>query len=116
MKIMFIYSLIFVVIVSGPAQSDVTTNEHTDRIMVYLESEGYEVSGIYRTLLGRVRIMSYGLTTRRDTVVNPNTGEVLMDHKREDYERNQLAIQELKERRLRDDGVARCIGEMGEGY
>lgn len=50
-----------------------------DAFVDQISGEGYSVVSVGRTWLGRVRIESEDETSRRETVFNPLTGELLQD-------------------------------------
>jgi hypothetical protein len=61
---------------AGPAAA----NELTDEVTTALVSQGYEITQMNRTWLGRVRIVAESDEVRREIVINPYTGEVLRDY------------------------------------
>ncbi len=61
---------------AAPARAEIWE----DLVVEALIDQGYEVSMVHRTLLGRVRIVALSETLRREIVINPHTGEVLRDY------------------------------------
>jgi hypothetical protein len=61
---------------AAPARAEIWE----DLVVEALVDQGYEVSMIHRTMLGRVRIVAISETLRREIVLNPHTGEVLRDY------------------------------------
>ena len=51
-----------------------------DRVIAALEEQGYQVTRVRKTWLGRVQIRARAGDLRREIVLNPNTGEVLRDY------------------------------------
>jgi hypothetical protein len=56
-----------------------TASDFAEFYVERIEREGFTVVSINRTLLGRVQIVSEDAQNRRETVLNPLTGELLQD-------------------------------------
>lgn len=51
-----------------------------DIVTASLQAQGFEVTLVHWTLLGRIRIIAVSADIRREIVINPNTGEILRDY------------------------------------
>ena len=72
------YVLILVLAIC-PLTAAAQTQTPQDRIISLLDSQGFEIQKLSRTLLGRVRVISVSEDLRRETVFNPATGHILRD-------------------------------------
>ncbi len=62
------------------APSAVVAQSIESQMISQLTDQGFDDLEITRTLLGRVRIIGYSDTYRRELVFNPATGEILRDY------------------------------------
>ena len=51
-----------------------------DIVISSLQAQGFEVTLVHWTLLGRIRIIAVSADIRREIVINPTTGEILRDY------------------------------------
>lgn len=51
-----------------------------DMVTASLGEQGFEVTLVHWTWLGRIRIIAVSADIRREIVINPNTGEILRDY------------------------------------
>ena len=51
-----------------------------DLVTAALRDQGFEVTLVHWTWLGRIRIIAVSDDIRREIVINPNTGEILRDY------------------------------------
>jgi hypothetical protein len=51
-----------------------------DLVTASLRDQGFEVTLVHWTWLGRIRIIAVSDDIRREIVINPNTGEILRDY------------------------------------
>ena len=51
-----------------------------DLVTAALREQGFEVTLVHWTWLGRIRIIAVSDDIRREIVINPNTGEILRDY------------------------------------
>ena len=51
-----------------------------DQVISQLKRQGYRSIEVYRTLLGRTRILATGRRGRREIILNPSTGAILRDY------------------------------------
>ena len=51
-----------------------------DVVTASLQAQGFEVTLVHWTLLGRIRIIAVNADIRREIVINPTTGEILRDY------------------------------------
>lgn len=51
-----------------------------DLVTASLRGQGFEVTLVHWTWLGRIRIIAVSDDIRREIVINPNTGEILRDY------------------------------------
>ena len=51
-----------------------------DIVTASLHAQGFEITLVHWTLLGRIRIIAVSADIRREIVINPNTGEILRDY------------------------------------
>jgi len=68
--------------IPGPARAE--TDAVVDAAIGFLHAQGYRVTEVERTWLGRVRIEAVRGKHERELVLNPRTGEVLRDFIEED--------------------------------
>jgi len=66
--------------------ADEVHHQSKQQTLTLIEGDGYEFKSFSRTFLGRFRFISYKGTTRRETIINPNSGEVLADYFVENYD------------------------------
>ena len=72
--------LLFTLVLCLPAQARSQT-DYAAPVVTRLEAEGFTVSEIKRTLLGRILIVSRNRNSLREVVLNRHTGEVLRDRR-----------------------------------
>ena len=51
-----------------------------DMVTASLQAQGFEVTMVHWTWLGRIRIIAVSADVRREIVINPTTGEILRDY------------------------------------
>lgn len=51
-----------------------------DIVTASLQAQGFEVTLVHWTWLGRIRIIAVSADIRREIVINPNSGEILRDY------------------------------------
>lgn len=51
-----------------------------DLVTAALRAQGFEVTLVHWTWLGRIRIIAVNADLRREIVINPNTGEIMRDY------------------------------------
>ena len=51
-----------------------------DMVTASLQAQGFEVTLVHWTWLGRIRIIAVSADVRREIVINPTTGEILRDY------------------------------------
>lgn len=51
-----------------------------DIVTSSLQAQGFDVTLVHWTLLGRIRIIAVSAEIRREIVINPTTGEILRDY------------------------------------
>lgn len=65
-----------VALIGTPAFAD----EFADRIVLWLQDQGYTQFEVKRTWLGRIKIEAYADGIEREIIVNSRTGEILRDY------------------------------------
>lgn len=63
-------------LIATPALAD----EFSDRVVLWLEQQGFTHFEIKRTWLGRIKIEAYANGIEREIVINGRTGEILRDY------------------------------------
>ena len=73
----FLMTATAAVLAGGPAlaQDDAATRS----VIRQLESQGFEIVSVRRTLLGRIRVLSQRGNLRREIVLDPRNGAILRD-------------------------------------
>lgn len=66
--------------VLGASVLPVAAQGAQERVVEQLKDQGYARIQITRTLLGRTRIVATGAASRREIILNTNTGEILRDY------------------------------------
>lgn len=56
-----------------------------DQVVSQLKRQGYRRIEVYRTLLGRTRILAIGPRGRREVILHPSTGAILRDYEDRSY-------------------------------
>ncbi|MEM9975623.1 MAG: hypothetical protein AAF771_15705 [Pseudomonadota bacterium] len=67
------------VLITGFATGAPAQDVDTDDVIWLLQSEGYEVTEISRTLLGRIRIAATNGAFDREVIISRTTGEIRYD-------------------------------------
>ena len=67
-----------VLVAAGFATGRVAADPVND-IVAEIRAQGFKISRVQRTWLGRVRIISQNATYRREVVIDPTTGEIRRD-------------------------------------
>ena len=78
--------------------------EPVDDILAEIRAQGFELTRVQRTWLGRVRIIAQNASFRREVVIDPTTGEIRRD----------LLIPKSAPESQPDLGSSREIGPIGE--
>ena len=60
--------------------SPVNASEYADRIILWLEEQGFTHFEVERTWLGRIKIEAYANGIEREIILNARTGEILRDY------------------------------------
>lgn len=69
---------LFLVLIALPLSAQAQTGR-VDRVIAQLQSEGYEVTEVRRSWLGRIVITALDGTDLREVVLNRSSGEILRD-------------------------------------
>lgn len=67
------------ILAAGFATGTPAQNSGTEDVVWLLRSEGYEITEISRTLLGRIRIAATNGTFDREVIISRSTGEIRYD-------------------------------------
>jgi hypothetical protein len=75
-----------------------------DDIIAEIRDQGFTITRVQRTWLGRVRIIGQNETSRREVVIDPTTGEIRRD----------LLVPRTPPASRPDLGSSRDVGKIGE--
>ena len=74
------FLLALVLLMGSPTAAVADTHTPTDRVRSQIETQGFTITEMHRTWLGRVRITAVNSQFEREIVFRPATGEILRDH------------------------------------
>ena len=80
-SLLSISCLLAILVIFGMTTSSVAEHHTpTDRVRSQIETQGFTITEMHRTWLGRVRITAVNSQFEREIVFRPATGEILRDH------------------------------------